>query len=139
MLCREVLKNLEATLKEAVRREAWKSPEAREEEGSKPGQEGPNEKKAAMQVMKAMKLATVEKTSMKAMKKTFMKAMQQKSMKAMKNTVATGKRAKWLVYHGFKEKTKGGLTRWDQKKNKRAKIVSRVRSAIGSSHGRSNL
>merc|ERR1719377_125049 len=57
-------------------------------------------------------------------------------MKVMKKAkrvskVASGKRAKSIVFRGTKEKTKSGLTRDMLMKNKRGKIVSKRQSAAG--------
>merc|ERR1711904_32147 len=59
-----------------------------------------------------------------------------KAMKAMKakkraSKIAKGKLAKYLVFMGRKEKTMSGLTKDDLVKNKRGKIVSRKKSALG--------
>merc|ERR1719486_873047 len=60
-----------------------------------------------------------------------MKAM--KAMKAMKRVskIAKGRLAKFLVFKGTKEKTTSGLTKDDLVRNKRGKIVSRKKSALG--------
>merc|ERR1719460_3610982 len=67
---------------------------------------------------------------MKAMK--AMAAM--KAMKAMKkkavSKIAKGKRARAVVFHGTKEKTKTGMTKGDLIKNSRGKIVSKKQSAL---------
>merc|ERR1719161_1310519 len=66
-----------------------------------------------------------------------MKAMKTKS--AMKGVmkrktvskIARGRLAKSLVFRGRKEKTVGGLKAGDLMKNKRGKVVSKRRSALG--------
>jgi len=62
-----------------------------------------------------------------AMKKTA--AAMKKSKRVSK--VAKGRMAKALVFRGSKEKTVGGLKKESLMKNKRGKIVSKKRSALG--------
>merc|ERR1712139_81662 len=55
-----------------------------------------------------------------------------KAMKAMKKSiVATGKRAKSLVFRGTKVKTSGGLTKDKLMRNKRGKLVSKKANTSG--------
>merc|ERR1712187_1026834 len=54
------------------------------------------------------------------------------AMKAKKKSkIATGTRAKSLVFRGFREKTSGGLKSEALMKNKRGKVVSKRASAAG--------
>merc|ERR1719183_730019 len=74
-----------------------------------------------------MAISAMKQTAMKV-KKTAMKTV----MKAKKvSKIAKGRLAKALVLHGKKEKTSGGLTRDALMRNKRGKVVSKRRSAIG--------
>merc|ERR1712205_268656 len=57
----------------------------------------------------------------------FMKAVM-KSMKKSKSGVARGRGAKARVYGGSKNKTSGGLTKSDLKKNKLGRVVSKAKS-----------
>merc|ERR1712217_996356 len=54
-----------------------------------------------------------------------------KGGKARKSKIATGRMAKAMVLRGKKEKTKGGLTQEALMRNKRGKIVSKRKSALG--------
>ena len=84
-------------------------------------------------------MALPMKTAMKkVMKSSAMKAkttMKAKAMKAMKkkavSKIATGKRAKSVVFRGSKEKTSGGLAKSQLMKNKRGKVVSKKMHARG--------
>ncbi|CAE7317822.1 Pol [Symbiodinium natans] len=74
----------------------------------------------------------------KAMKGSAMKAKaMKKPMKAMKkktvSKIATGKRAKSVVFRGNKEKTTGGLQKSNLMLNKRGKVVSKKMHAKGKS------
>ena len=60
-------------------------------------------------------------------KKPAMKAMKKKAV----SKIATGKRAKSVVFRGTKEKTSGGLAKSQLMKNKRGKIVSKKMHAKG--------
>merc|ERR1719399_2528641 len=62
--------------------------------------------------------------------KTVMKAMKVRKAKRV-TKVASGKRAKSIVFRGTKERTKSGLTRDMLMRNKRGKIVSKRQSAAG--------
>merc|ERR1719333_1221355 len=68
------------------------------------------------------------KASMKAMK--AMKAM--RSMKRAMKVSKVG--AKWRVFAGIKEKTKGGLKKTDLCKSKTGAVVSKKRSANAKKH-----
>merc|ERR1719401_1544297 len=57
-------------------------------------------------------------------KKPAMKKAMKKVMKAKQKTVASGSRAKSLVFKGSRVKTSGGLKKSDLTRNKRGKIVS---------------
>merc|ERR1712129_81036 len=74
------------------------------------------------------------KVSMKAATKTVMKkaAMKKAAMKkAMKKSkIAAGRLAKALVLRGAREKTSGGLRQSQIMKNKRGKVVSKMRSEM---------
>ena len=76
--------------------------------------------------MKAAMKTAMKKTVMKkaAMKKAAMK----KAMK--KSKIASGKLAKALVLRGAREKTSGGLRQSQIMKNKRGKVVSKMRSEM---------
>ena len=84
-------------------------------------------------------MALPMKTAMrKVMKSSAMKAkttVKAKAMKAMKkkavSKIATGKRAKSVVFRGSKEKTSGGLAKSQLMKNKRGKVVSKKMHAKG--------
>ena len=81
--------------------------------------------KTAMKAAKAKAMKT-----MKAMK--VMKAAMKVAMKAKRvSKIAKGKRAKYVVLSGKKEKTSSGLTKAMLHKNKRGKIVSKTASAAG--------
>merc|ERR1712182_49100 len=81
-------------------------------------------KKAAMKAMKVMK----KKAAMKAMKVMKTKAaMKKKSV----SKIAKGRYAKAMVLRGSKEKTLSGMTAKDLYKNKRGKVVSKKKSALG--------
>merc|ERR1719198_2065797 len=62
-----------------------------------------------------------------------------KAMKAMKkktvSKIASGRRAKVVVFHGNKEKTLSGLTASDLIKNKAGRIVSKKKSALAKKNG----
>merc|ERR1719473_829864 len=60
------------------------------------------------------------------------------SMKAKKRVskIAKGKRAKWMVFKGAKEKTSTGLTANDLVKNSAGRIVSKKKSALGKKYDR---
>merc|ERR1712129_18998 len=71
----------------------------------------------------------MKKVSMKAAMKTVMKkAAMKKAMK--KSKIAAGKLAKALVLRGVREKTSGGLRRSQIMKNKRGKVVSKMKSEM---------
>merc|ERR1719148_647957 len=76
--------------------------------------------------MKAAMKTVMKKAAMKkaAMKKVAMK----KAMK--KSKIAAGKLAKALVLRGAREKTSGGLRRSQIMKNKRGKVVSKMKSEM---------
>ena len=83
-------------------------------------------------------MALPMKNAMKVMKSSAMKAktsMKAKAMKVMKkkavSKIATGKRAKSVVFRGSKEKTTGGLAKSQLMKNKRGKVVSKKMHARG--------
>ena len=85
----------------------------------------------AMETMQVAPAATTApKTVMKAMKK----GMQAKKKRVSK--VAKGKRAKYLVFKGTKEKTVSGLPKEDIVRSKSGKLVSRKKSALGTKFGR---
>merc|ERR1712127_178824 len=70
---------------------------------------------------------------MKAAMKSAMKSSMKSSMKkaAMKKSkIAAGKLAKALVLRGAREKTSGGLRQSQIMKNKRGKVVSKMRSEM---------
>merc|ERR1719350_1915663 len=81
-------------------------------------------------VMKAVMKAAMKKVAMKkvAMKIGAMKKGTKKAMKVSK--IARGKRGRSAVFLGRKEKTVGGLTKDKLMKNKRGKVVSKVKSAL---------
>ncbi|OLQ11686.1 hypothetical protein AK812_SmicGene4562 [Symbiodinium microadriaticum] len=86
----------------------------------------------------AGKCTTMKTAMKKVMKSSAMKAkttMKAKAMKAMKkkavSKIATGKRAKSVVFRGSKEKTSGGLAKSQLMKNKRGKVVSKKMHAKG--------
>jgi len=87
----------------------------------------------ALKVMKAVKVMKAMKKPMKAMKKP-MKAMK-KPMKAMKVMKVmkklTKQQQKNLVFKGDKRQTKSRLKKEDLVQNKKGKIVSASRSALG--------
>merc|ERR1712151_1272115 len=56
--------------------------------------------------------------------------------KGRKSKIATGHMAKSMVLRGKKEKTSGGLTKEGLMRNKRGKIVSKRKSALGKQHYR---
>ena len=76
--------------------------------------------KKSMKAMKAMK-------AMKSMKKGGMKKKKAKRV----SKIAKGKRAKYQVFIGRKEKTASGHKKGDLIKNKSGKIVTRKSSARG--------
>merc|ERR1711879_502108 len=70
------------------------------------------------------------KAAMKTVMKSAMKtaAMKKKAMK--KSNIAAGKLAKALVLRGSREKTSGGLRKSQIMKNKRGKVVSKMKSEM---------
>ena len=75
--------------------------------------------------MKTAMKKVMKSSAMKA--KTTMKAMKKKAV----SKIATGKRAKSVVFRGSKEKTSGGLAKSQLMKNKRGKVVSKKMHAKG--------
>merc|ERR1719324_370911 len=81
--------------------------------------------------METMQMSTAVTT---APKKMVMKAMKKGGTHTKKkrvSKVAKGRRAKYLVFKGTKEKTVSGLTKEDIVRNKSGKLVSRKKSALG--------
>jgi len=93
--------------------------------------------KKRMMPMVMKRLSSVMKSAKKPMKKVMKKLMKKKPMKkvmkkAMKKVskIAKGKRGKWLVFSGRKEKTSKGLKAADFVKNKYNRVVSKKKSAL---------
>merc|ERR1719468_674266 len=89
-------------------------------------------KAAAMKVVAmkavAMKTAAMKPAMKAAMKKVAMKkVVMKKAMKVSK--VATGVRARLVVFQGRKEKTTGGLSKDSLRKNKKGTLISKAASA----------
>lgn len=84
--------------------------------------------KSLSSVMKSTK-KPVKKVMKKLMKKKPMKKVMKKAMKKV-SKIAKGKRAKWLVFSGRKEKTSKGRKASDFIKNKYNKVVSKKKSAL---------
>ena len=82
----------------------------------------------AMETMKVTAAVTTATNTPKAMK-AMKKGMQAKKKRVSK--VAKGKRAKYLVFKGTKERTVSGLTKEDIVRSKSGKLVSRKKSALG--------
>merc|ERR1719509_111772 len=74
--------------------------------------------------------STVMKAKRSAMKAKSASGMKRKAMKVSK--IARGRMAKSQVFKGRKEKTGGGSTKADLKKNKHGKVVSKKMSAKSS-------
>merc|ERR1719487_1219766 len=85
-------------------------------------------------VEKAMETMQVTPAATMAPTKTVVKAMKKVSVQTKKkrvSKVAKGRRAKYLVFKGTKEKTVSGLTKEDIVRSKSGKLVSRKKSALG--------
>lgn len=81
---------------------------------------------------KAMKGAKKEAMKKVVMKASMKAAVMKKAMKVMKvSVIAKGKRMRFSVFSGTKQKTSTGLKKSDLKKNKAGRIVSRKASEAG--------
>merc|ERR1712244_70426 len=70
------------------------------------------------------------KAAMKTVMKSAMKAAAMKKKAMKKSNIAAGKLAKALVLRGSREKTSGGLRKSQIMKNKRGKVVSKMKSEM---------